>query len=59
MLYEVITPLGIDFSADRHVVRPRYLIEDYAVAYLPSASVLGFAMQKDVHRAATARIVVV
>ena len=37
---------GIDKRTNLHVIKPRYLIEDYAMAYLPSASVLRFARMK-------------
>jgi CHAT domain-containing protein len=45
--FQALVRIGsIDKRPDRHIVRPRYLIEDYAIAYLPSASVLKFARQK-------------
>ncbi len=53
----LIDPFGIDYTTDKHMVRPRYMIEDYAIAYLPSASVLSFALEKAVHRASTALII--
>jgi CHAT domain-containing protein/tetratricopeptide (TPR) repeat protein len=37
---------GLDKRAKPHLARPRFLIEDYAMAYLPSASVLRFARMK-------------
>ncbi|MBR9978868.1 MAG: CHAT domain-containing protein [Bacteroidetes bacterium] len=40
----LVHPRHTDHNTDRHVVRPRYLIEEYAIAYLPSASVLEFAL---------------
>jgi CHAT domain-containing protein/tetratricopeptide (TPR) repeat protein len=53
----LIDPWNADREAGKHVPRPRYLIEDFAIAYLPSASVLGFALGRDVHRGATALII--
>jgi CHAT domain-containing protein len=53
----LINPVNMDHSANKHMQRPRYLIEDYAIAYLPSASVLAFAQQKSLARASTAMIV--
>mgnify|MGYP000227022971 CR=1 FL=1 len=46
-----------DQRRDVHIARPRYLIEEYAIAYLPSASVLGFALRKNLEKARTALIV--
>jgi len=42
----LIKPAGIDRRTDSHVPRPRYLIEDMVIAYLPSAGVLPFARGK-------------
>lgn len=53
----LVYPFQSDVRKDVHIARPRYLIEDYAIAYLPSASVLGFALRKDLERARTALIV--
>jgi CHAT domain-containing protein/tetratricopeptide (TPR) repeat protein len=53
----LVAPTGLDHNRDAHVAHPRFLIEDYAISYLPSASVLSFALTKDVHRARTALIV--
>ncbi|NOY06292.1 MAG: CHAT domain-containing protein [Chlorobi bacterium] len=38
----LVTPLDIDRRKNVHIRRPRFLIEDYRIAYLPSASVLQF-----------------
>ena len=53
----LVYPLHSDFRSEVHIPRPRYLIEDYAIAYLPSASVLGFALRRNLERARTALIV--
>jgi CHAT domain-containing protein/tetratricopeptide (TPR) repeat protein len=53
----LVPPTGVDLRDSIHVARPRYLIEDYAVAYLPSASVLGFAMARDMVPVRSALIV--
>jgi CHAT domain-containing protein/tetratricopeptide (TPR) repeat protein len=42
----LVNPLHSDLDPGKHIQRPRYLIEDYAIAYLPSASVLAFARQR-------------
>ncbi|MBE0642548.1 MAG: CHAT domain-containing protein [Bacteroidetes bacterium] len=53
----LVNPMHIDMGTGRHMARPRYLIEDFAIAYLPSASVLSFALKKNIHRATTALII--
>ena len=53
----LVPPTGVDFRGDVHIARPKYMIEEYALSYLPSASVLGFAMKKDAHPAMSAMIV--
>jgi CHAT domain-containing protein len=53
----LIAPAGIDRRRDAHVARPHYFIEDHAVAYLPSASVLQFAQTRNQDRTASALIV--
>ncbi|MDT8325669.1 MAG: CHAT domain-containing protein, partial [Bacteroidota bacterium] len=53
----LVPPTGVDLRDSMHVARPRYLIEDYAIAYLPSASVLGFALARDMVPVRTALIV--
>ena len=53
----LVPPTGVDLRDSVHVARPRYLIEEYAVAYLPSASVLGFAMARDMVPVRSALIV--
>ncbi|MFA6234614.1 MAG: CHAT domain-containing tetratricopeptide repeat protein [Bacteroidota bacterium] len=53
----LINPVLIDIGMEKHMARPRYLIEDFAIAYLPSASVLSFALEKKMHRATTALII--
>lgn len=56
--FQALVPsTGADMRTDAHIVRPRYFIEEYAISYLPSASVLGFALEKDAHPATTAMIV--
>jgi CHAT domain-containing protein len=42
----LIRPGQRDVDMDVHIQRPRYLIDDMAVAYLPSASVLPYALLK-------------
>ncbi|MFZ1728528.1 MAG: CHAT domain-containing tetratricopeptide repeat protein [Bacteroidota bacterium] len=53
----LINPMHIDMQMDAHMARPRYLIEDFAIAYLPSASVLSFALEKKMRTEKTALIV--
>ena len=53
----LINPVNMDTGTGKHMLRPRYLIEDYAIAYLPSASVLAFAQKKNLARASSAMIV--
>lgn len=53
----LVNPWAADREEGKHIARPRYLIEDIAIAYLPSASVLGFALERTVHRGSTALIV--
>lgn len=53
----LINPVNMDTGEEKHMQRPRYLIQDYAIAYLPSASVLAFAQQKSLVRASSAMIV--
>ncbi|MCB2204994.1 CHAT domain-containing protein [bacterium] len=56
--FQALVPVrGIDMRDSIHVARPHYLIEDYAIAYLPSASVLGFALEKEMDTAHSALIV--
>jgi tetratricopeptide (TPR) repeat protein len=43
----LIRPADIDTRADAHIARPRYLIERHAIALLPSASVLPFALRRE------------
>jgi CHAT domain-containing protein/tetratricopeptide (TPR) repeat protein len=45
--FQALIRIGLtDRRPNVHVARPRYLIEDMAVAYLPSASVLPFAARR-------------
>ena len=53
----LLAPQHMDVDAQRHMQRPRFLIEDYAIAYLPSASVLSFALRKNLSRASMALVV--
>ena len=51
------SPLDADLRPGAHMPRPRYLIEDFAMGFLPSASVLGFALEHDVDSVRSALIV--
>ena len=42
----LVAPTDIDVRQGVHVHRPRFLIEDHAIALLPSASVLPFALRR-------------
>lgn len=53
----LLPPQHMDLDARAHMQRPRFLIEDYAIAYLPSASVLSFALRKNLSRASLALVV--
>jgi CHAT domain-containing protein/tetratricopeptide (TPR) repeat protein len=53
----LIAPTAIDMSRDKHIGRPRFLIEDHAIAFLPSASVLPFALARELDTVRTALIV--
>jgi CHAT domain-containing protein len=53
----LVLPTGVDMRPDAHVARPSYFIEKYAVSYLPSASVLGFALARDVSEVRSAMII--
>ena len=55
--HALVSPVDFDQRGNVHIVRPRYLIENYAVAYLPSASVLPFALQKQLQPVLSALIV--
>jgi CHAT domain-containing protein/tetratricopeptide (TPR) repeat protein len=53
----LIAPSDIDVRSGVHVHRPRFLIEDHAIAFLPSASVLPFALEKKLTPVRSALIV--
>ncbi|MDX9758967.1 MAG: CHAT domain-containing tetratricopeptide repeat protein [Bacteroidota bacterium] len=53
----LLAPQHMDIDAQAHMQRPRFLIEEYAIAYLPSASVLSFALRKNLSRASLALVV--
>jgi CHAT domain-containing protein/tetratricopeptide (TPR) repeat protein len=53
----LIAPTAIDMSRDKHIARPRFLIEDHAIAFLPSASVLPFALARELDTVRSALIV--
>ncbi len=44
----LVAPTNLDRTKNAHIPRPRYLVEDFAIAYLPSASVLKFAGERQV-----------
>ncbi len=46
-----------DLRSDAHTHRPRFLIEDHAIAFLPSASVLPFALARPLKGVTNALIV--
>lgn len=55
--HALVDPLHADLDPSKHMQRPRYLIEDFAIAYLPSASVLAYARKRESNRARTALVV--
>ncbi len=38
----LVAPLDLDHRRNVHIRRPRFLVEDYMISYLPSASILQF-----------------
>ncbi len=56
--FQALVRIGnFDKRRDVHVARPRFLIEDMAIAYLPSASVLAFVRSKAPADGATSLVV--
>ncbi|MCZ7556495.1 MAG: CHAT domain-containing protein [Bacteroidia bacterium] len=53
----LIAPTDIDMSPGKHIGRPRFLIEKHAIAFLPSASVLPFALARELDTVRSALIV--
>lgn len=46
----ITSPAHLDFSKNKHIIRPKFLIEEFEIMMLPSASVLPYLYKRKIDR---------